>query len=49
MSLGLRFHTSRKDGTGGGVWLHPKGANSVAASGLGCRKGLGGPFLSSSG
>ena len=25
---------SRKDGTGGGGWVHPKGANSMAASGL---------------
>ena len=25
---------SRKGGTGGGGWVHPKGANSMAASGL---------------
>jgi len=34
MSLGLRFCVSRKGGTGGGGWMHPKGANSMAASGL---------------
>ena len=35
MSLGLRFCVSRKGGTGGGGWVHPKGANSMAASGTG--------------
>jgi len=34
MSLGLRFYVSRKGRTGGGGWVHPKGANSMAASGL---------------
>jgi len=34
MSLGLRFCVSRKGGTGGGGWVYPKGANSMAASGL---------------
>jgi len=34
MSLGLRFCASSKGGTGGGGWVHPKGANSMAASGL---------------
>ena len=34
MSLGLRFCVSRKDGTGGGGWVHPKGENSMATSGL---------------
>ena len=34
MSLGLRFCMSRKGGTRGGGWVHPKGANSMAASGL---------------
>jgi len=34
MSLGLRFCVSRKGGTGGGGWVHPKGANSMAASGF---------------
>jgi len=34
MSLGLRFCTSRKGRTGGGGWVHPKGANSMAASWL---------------
>jgi len=32
--LGLRFCVSRKGGTGGGGWVHPKGANSMAVSGL---------------
>jgi len=32
MSLGLRFCVSRKGGTGGGWWVHPKGTNSMAAS-----------------
>jgi len=32
--MGLRFCVSRKGGTGGGGWVHPKGANSMAASGL---------------
>ena len=26
--------------TGGGGWVHPKGANSIAITGLGCRKAL---------
>ena len=34
MSLGLRFCVSRKSGTGGGGWVHLKGASSMAASGL---------------
>ena len=34
MSLGLRFCMSRKGGTGGGGWVYPKGANSMATSGL---------------
>ena len=34
MSVGLRFCLSRKGGTGGGGWVHPKGANSMTASGL---------------
>ena len=42
MSLGpgLRFCVSRKGGTGGGEWVHPKGANSMAASGLVFRSDL---------
>ena len=40
MCLGLRFCASRKGGAGEGEWVHPKGANSMAASGLGCRKAL---------
>ena len=31
---------SRKGGTGGGRWVHPKGANSMAASGLVFRSDL---------
>ena len=34
MSLGFGFCVSRKGGTGGGGWVRPKGANSMAASGL---------------
>ena len=30
----LMFCVSRKGGTGGGGWVHPKGANSMVASGL---------------
>ena len=40
MSLGLRFCMSRKGGTGGGGWVHPKGANSMAVSGLVSRNNL---------
>ena len=40
MSLGLRFCMSRKGGRGGGGWVHPKGANSMAASGLVIRSDL---------
>ena len=40
MSLGLRFCTSRKGGIGVGGWVHLKGANSMAASGIDCRKAL---------
>ena len=32
MSLGDRFCDSRKGGTGGGGWVHPEGANSMAVS-----------------
>jgi len=32
-SLGLRFCVNRKSGTGGGGWVHPKGADSMAVSG----------------
>ena len=34
MPLGDRFCDSRKGGTGGGGWVHPEGANSMAMSGL---------------
>jgi len=40
MSLGLRICVSRKGGTGGGGWVHPKGANSMAAPGLVFRSDL---------
>ena len=40
MSLGLRFCASRKGRTGGGGWVHPKGVNSMAASGLVLRSDL---------
>jgi len=42
MSLGLRFCVSRKGRTGGGGWVSPKGANSMAASGLVFRSDLAG-------
>ena len=35
MSFGDRLCVSRKVGAGVGGWVHPKGANSMAASGLG--------------
>ena len=40
MSFGDRFCFSRKGGTGECGWVHLKGAKSMAASGLGCRKPL---------
>jgi len=40
MSLGLRFCMSGKGGTGGRGWVHPKGENSMAASGLAFRSDL---------
>ena len=40
MSLGLRFCVSRKGGTGGGGWVHLKGAKRMAASGLTFRSDL---------
>ena len=40
MSLGLRFCVSRKGETGGGGWVHPKAANSMAVSGLVFRSDL---------
>ena len=40
MSLGDRLCASRKGGAGGGGWVHPKGANSMAMSGLRDRKVL---------
>jgi len=42
-SLGDRFWVSRKGGTGGDEWVHPKGANSMAVYGLGHKKPLVGP------
>ena len=40
MSFGDRFCFSRKHGTGGGGWVHPKGANSMDVSGLVSRNDL---------
>jgi len=40
MSLGLTFCVSRKGRIGGGGWVHPKSANSMAASGLVLRSDL---------
>jgi len=40
MSLGLRFCVRRKGRTGGSGWVRPKGANSMAASGLVLRSDL---------
>jgi len=42
MSLGIRFCVSRKGGTGGSGWVHPKSTNSMAASGLVFRSDLDG-------
>ena len=50
MSFGDRFCVSRKGGIGGGGWVHLKGADSMAMSGLGLEKllvGATGPLLSS--
>jgi len=47
MSFGDRIRMSR---TGGGGWLYLQGANSMAMSGLHCRKAWlvpGSPFLTS--
>jgi len=38
MSFGDRFCMSRKGRTGGSGWVYPKGANSMAVSGLGLGK-----------
>ena len=40
MSLRDRLCASREGGAGGGGWVHPKGANSMAVSGLRDRKVL---------
>ena len=40
-SLGLRFCASKKDRTGGGGRISTQGPDSMAASGLSCRK----PFV----
>jgi len=37
ISFGDRFCKSRKGGTGGGGWEHPKGANCMAVSSLSFR------------
>jgi len=38
VSLGDKFCVSRKGLTGGGGWVNPKGANSMAMSGLSSRR-----------
>ena len=38
--MSLPAMSSRKGGTGGGGWVHPKGANSMATSGLVFRSNL---------
>ena len=38
ISMEDRFCLSRKGGTGGGGWVHPKSANSMIMSGLGHEK-----------
>jgi len=48
MSLGLRFCASRKGGTGGGGWVHTKGANSMVISGLRIKETLVGTGRASS-
>jgi len=40
MSFGDRFCFCRKGGIGGGGWVHPKDANSMATSGLVSRSNL---------
>ena len=40
MSFGDRYCFSRKDGIGGGGWVHWKGANSMVTSGLISRSDL---------
>ena len=40
MSSGIRFCVSRKGGSGGGGWAHPKSADNMAVSGLGIEKPL---------
>ena len=40
MSLRDRLCASRKGGAGGGGWVHPKGANSMAAFGLSFERAL---------
>ena len=44
--MSLPAMSSRKGGTGGGGWVHPKGANSMAASGLVLRRDLVGRAIS---
>ena len=36
MSFGDRFYVNRKGRTGGGGWVHSKGANSMVVSGWHC-------------
>ena len=49
MSLGERFSMTKNGRTGGGGLVHPKGENSMAMSGFGCKncsEGVGGPYIS---
>jgi len=49
MALGLRFCVSRKGGTGGGGWVHPKVQTALPCLGSSLEAtwlALGGPFLS---
>jgi len=50
MSLEDRFCFSRNGGTGGGKWVHPKGANNMPSLGSALKRpwlALDSPFLSS--
>ena len=40
VSFGDRFYFRKNHRIGGGGWVHPKGANSMAVSGLGSRDDL---------
>jgi len=44
MPLGDKFCMSRKDRTGGGVWMHLKGGTYMAVAGLDFKKPWSGHF-----